>query len=257
MLHPGPYDWKRPALDSPYCGVGNDSASAGNRSVHCGQVFRKMRKKQLIGDEVATVLVLLAGAYLWGPGSAPRGQEPVVTLSEGSPREFEKAFDAETGCSTPSLAAVSHLTDLSAGGLRSSATVGTARRPKGACACCRGADPCSGLAATEWQHTRTNRRRSRTPVLGPEARRVRRTEGSRNPDSASAEAELLHSKWVLLGRSDSVSSPRALDEASVGSNSREPQMLSAIAGLCVALYCITCITGATRHGSPPLIYSFE
>jgi hypothetical protein len=61
-----------------------------------GQVFRKMRKKQLIGVEVAAVLVLLAGAYLWGPGSAPRGQEPVVTLSEGNPGEFEKALDAET-----------------------------------------------------------------------------------------------------------------------------------------------------------------
>jgi hypothetical protein len=55
-----------------------------------------MKKKRLIGVAVAVVLVLLAAAYLWGPGSAPRGQEPVVTLSEGNLGEFEKAFDAET-----------------------------------------------------------------------------------------------------------------------------------------------------------------
>jgi hypothetical protein len=56
-----------------------------------------MKKKRLIGLAVATVFVLLAAAYLWGPGSAPRGQEPVVTLSEGNSGEFEKAFDAEAG----------------------------------------------------------------------------------------------------------------------------------------------------------------
>jgi hypothetical protein len=54
-----------------------------------------MKKKRLIGVAVAAILVLLTGAYLWGPGSAPRGQEPVVTLSERNPGEFEKAFDAE------------------------------------------------------------------------------------------------------------------------------------------------------------------
>jgi hypothetical protein len=54
-----------------------------------------MKKRRLIGVAVAAVLALLAVAYLWGPGSAPRGQKPVVTLSEGSPGEFEKAFDAE------------------------------------------------------------------------------------------------------------------------------------------------------------------
>jgi hypothetical protein len=45
---------------------------------------------------MAAVLVLLAAAYLWGPGSAPRGQEPVVTISERNLGEFEKAFDAQT-----------------------------------------------------------------------------------------------------------------------------------------------------------------
>jgi hypothetical protein len=55
-----------------------------------------MKKERLIGIAAAAILVLLAVAYLWGPGSAPRGQEPVVTLSEGNPGEFEKAFDADT-----------------------------------------------------------------------------------------------------------------------------------------------------------------
>jgi len=56
-----------------------------------------MKKKRLIGVAAATVLVVLAAAYLWGPGSAPHGQEPVVTLSGGNPGEFEKAFDDEAG----------------------------------------------------------------------------------------------------------------------------------------------------------------
>lgn len=55
-----------------------------------------MKRKLLIGVGVAAILALLAGAYLWGPGPAPHGQDPVVTLSEGNLGEFEKAFDAET-----------------------------------------------------------------------------------------------------------------------------------------------------------------
>src|SRR6267142_158546 len=49
MLDPGPHDWERPAVDGPYCGVGNDSVSARNRRTHRRQVFRKMKKKRLIG----------------------------------------------------------------------------------------------------------------------------------------------------------------------------------------------------------------
>ena len=97
MLDPGPLDWERAVVDGPYCGVGNDSVSAGNCCIHRGQVFRKMKKKRLIGVAVSTVFVVLAAAYLWGPSSAPHGQEPVVTLSEENPGEFEKAFDAEAG----------------------------------------------------------------------------------------------------------------------------------------------------------------
>jgi hypothetical protein len=55
-----------------------------------------MKGNRLISGGVAAVLVLLAAVYLWGPGSAPRGQDPVVTLSEGNLGEFERAFDAET-----------------------------------------------------------------------------------------------------------------------------------------------------------------
>jgi hypothetical protein len=55
-----------------------------------------MKKRRLIGIAVAAVLVLLAVVYLWGPGLAPHGQEPVVTLLEGNTGEFEKSFDAES-----------------------------------------------------------------------------------------------------------------------------------------------------------------
>jgi hypothetical protein len=55
-----------------------------------------MKRKRLIGLAVAAGFVLLAAGCLWGPGSAPRGEAPVVTLSEGNLGEFEKAFDAET-----------------------------------------------------------------------------------------------------------------------------------------------------------------
>ena len=55
-----------------------------------------MKRRHLIGVGVTAILVLLAAAYLWVPGSAPRGQDPVGTLSEGNLGEFEKAFDAET-----------------------------------------------------------------------------------------------------------------------------------------------------------------
>ena len=54
-----------------------------------------MKRNGLISVGVTAVLALLAAAYLWGPGSAPRGQQPVVTLSEGNFGEFEKAFDSE------------------------------------------------------------------------------------------------------------------------------------------------------------------
>ena len=54
-----------------------------------------MKRNRLIGVGVTAVLVLLAVAYLWGPGSA-RGQDPAVALSEGNLGEFEKTFDVDT-----------------------------------------------------------------------------------------------------------------------------------------------------------------
>jgi hypothetical protein len=113
--------------------------------------------------------------------------------------------------STLGFAAVSDMTDLSAGGLRSSATVGASDRRKGAGACRVGADPRNGLATTEWQHAGENCRWPHAPVLGPEACRVFGTEESCRPNSAAAETGLLYSKRVLLGRSDSVSSRLALE----------------------------------------------
>jgi len=55
-----------------------------------------MKRKWLIGIATTAVLVLLSAAYLCRPGSAPRGQQPVFTLSERNLGEFEKAFDADT-----------------------------------------------------------------------------------------------------------------------------------------------------------------
>ena len=52
-------------------------------------------KKRAIVVAAAAILVLLGVVYLWGPGSAPPGQEPVLTLSETNFSEFEKAFDTE------------------------------------------------------------------------------------------------------------------------------------------------------------------
>lgn len=44
---------------------------------------------------VVVIVVLLAVGYLWGPGTVPRGQEPMVSLSGQNFGEFEKAFDED------------------------------------------------------------------------------------------------------------------------------------------------------------------
>ena len=51
--------------------------------------------KRAIAVVVVVIGVLLAARYLCGPGSAPRGQEPVVSLSGQNFSEFEKAFDQD------------------------------------------------------------------------------------------------------------------------------------------------------------------
>jgi len=60
-----------------------------------------MKKKRVIGLVLAAALVLLAIAYLWGPSTAPAGQQPLVTLSSANFAEFEKAFDS--GADAPRL----------------------------------------------------------------------------------------------------------------------------------------------------------
>lgn len=52
-------------------------------------------KKRLIILGVVAIVVLLAAIYLWGPGTVPPGQRPLVTLSSTSISEFEAAFDAD------------------------------------------------------------------------------------------------------------------------------------------------------------------
>jgi hypothetical protein len=43
------------------------------------------------------LLLLLVAIYLWQPGSAPRGQPPLLTLSSANLAEFQAAFDANAG----------------------------------------------------------------------------------------------------------------------------------------------------------------
>jgi hypothetical protein len=52
-----------------------------------------MKKKLAICVAVVVVL-FLAGFYLWGPSTVPKGQEPLVTLSAANFGDFQKAFDA-------------------------------------------------------------------------------------------------------------------------------------------------------------------
>jgi hypothetical protein len=55
-----------------------------------------MKKKRTIFVAVVAVIALLAVVYLWGPSSAPTGQESLVTLSSTNFSEFETAFDGDT-----------------------------------------------------------------------------------------------------------------------------------------------------------------
>jgi len=96
MFDPGPVGRERTALGRPRCCGGDDCVPSGNRGVHRGPAFGKMKSKRLIGAAVAAVVVLGA-VYLWGPGAAPSGQEPLLTLSQSNVEDFEKAFDGEAG----------------------------------------------------------------------------------------------------------------------------------------------------------------
>lgn len=52
-------------------------------------------KKKLIALGVVVVAVLLGAMYVWGPGTAPAGQQPLVTLSSENISQFEAAFDSD------------------------------------------------------------------------------------------------------------------------------------------------------------------
>lgn len=53
-------------------------------------------KKKLIVLGLVAAAVLLGAIYLWGPGTVPAGQQPLVTLSSANISEFEGAFNAGT-----------------------------------------------------------------------------------------------------------------------------------------------------------------
>lgn len=52
-----------------------------------------MTKKRIIVLAVIAIVLLLAAMYLWGPSSVPRGQEPLVALSNTNFSAFENVFD--------------------------------------------------------------------------------------------------------------------------------------------------------------------
>jgi hypothetical protein len=55
-----------------------------------------MTKKKVIVLALIAIVLLLAAIYLWGPSSVPRGQEPLVTLSNINFSDFENAFDRDS-----------------------------------------------------------------------------------------------------------------------------------------------------------------
>jgi hypothetical protein len=54
-----------------------------------------MKRKRAILVAVAAFGLALAAAYLWGPSSAPAGQEPLFALSDANFSQFADSFDAD------------------------------------------------------------------------------------------------------------------------------------------------------------------
>lgn len=54
-----------------------------------------MKRKRVIVVAVAAFGLALAAAYLWGPSSAPPGQEALLALSDANFSQFANAFDAD------------------------------------------------------------------------------------------------------------------------------------------------------------------
>ncbi|HEV2387294.1 MAG TPA: hypothetical protein VGS20_08565 [Candidatus Acidoferrales bacterium] len=53
-----------------------------------------MKRKLIVAVPIALAAVF-AAFYLWVPGSAPHGQQPLATLSSAGAGAFEAAFDAD------------------------------------------------------------------------------------------------------------------------------------------------------------------
>src|SRR5690348_5465562 len=96
MRGPGQVDRQSHALGCGGCGPGNAPFSAASRGAHRRRLLavREMKKK-LIVVGVLGVAVLFVAVYLWGPGTMPPGQQPLVTLSSANIGEFETVFDAD------------------------------------------------------------------------------------------------------------------------------------------------------------------
>jgi hypothetical protein len=54
-----------------------------------------MKRKRAILVAVAAFGLALAAAYLWGPSSAPPGQEALFALSDANFSQFANAFDVD------------------------------------------------------------------------------------------------------------------------------------------------------------------
>ena len=60
-----------------------------------------MTKKRALILAAAVAVALFTYEFLWPPGHAPRGQQPVVSLSKGNFAAFQQAFDEDPA--TPHL----------------------------------------------------------------------------------------------------------------------------------------------------------
>ena len=54
-----------------------------------------MKRKRAILAAVAAFGLALAAAYLWGPSTAPPGQEALFALSDANFSQFADSFDAD------------------------------------------------------------------------------------------------------------------------------------------------------------------
>ena len=103
---------------------------------------------------------------------------------------------------------------MSAGGLRSSAVLGSALRGESTGACRLGTDSCDRLETAKRECAGANFRRSRAPVLGSEACRGGRFGRDCKAAAAPAGAGMLHPERILLGRSHSLSSQSRVESSS-------------------------------------------